>query len=578
MRRRVLRRYFRSFLCLCIITVLYIIYAIYQVDQDQAKLHRHVRSSEPRITPLLGDEACEKNASYPTLEEVAERTATRIEGTPHTGLVVTVCDTGYMPLLNLFQHYADSINQQNVMYVALDKLTYTMLTIRQKNVFYECSLQNFAFGESRRFSKAFRLKGAMKFKITLRLLYLGYSVLMTDLDVSLFKDPFPYFNCLYCDIEGQDDTAGRRTKMNVGFLYVRPTRAAISYFEDFVQSLERQDAKGDQRLFDAMLSSAEEIHGLRWRIMDYEHFPNGRQYFYQHYLDTKPFQRAVIYHNNFVNTTLQKIHRAKEFGLWTIDTMGYYSNRDARYIVYNNPIVTSPEQELLALKNAVRLAELLNRTLVLPRFHCPGKNNYQCNWKPEGQCFCTIAEILDLDTFDSCFRDMYREHTFLSNPQVPASIHESSTKAIIILNNDVLENPALHKKGFVSFNPKDPRRGATAMEMLNWLNYFHKWSVIEFHSLYGPYQIFDADESADSLRCDCYKMFHDASLFLTTAREMLPFTIKAFLGLLLFAIVVFFLKLRSLQKQTRYVFSQYNRYKTQRLHDWAHHRDVHVAI
>lgn len=52
-------------------------------------------------------------------------------------------------------------------------------------------------------------------------LQLGYHVLLSDVDIILFKNPFPYFQCSDCDIhiqrEVEDDFS---SDLNSGFVYI----------------------------------------------------------------------------------------------------------------------------------------------------------------------------------------------------------------------------------------------------------------------------------------------------------------------------------------------------------------------
>ena len=48
-------------------------------------------------------------------------------------------------------------------------------------------------------------KSNAKTAVVLDLLRRGYSVLVVDPDVVLFKDPFAYFNCTSCDVHFQMD-------------------------------------------------------------------------------------------------------------------------------------------------------------------------------------------------------------------------------------------------------------------------------------------------------------------------------------------------------------------------------------
>ena len=48
----------------------------------------------------------------------------------------------------------------------------------------------------------------------------GYNVLLTDVDVVFFKNPFDFFTCLGCDIHIQrEDRSSRSHERNSGFMF-----------------------------------------------------------------------------------------------------------------------------------------------------------------------------------------------------------------------------------------------------------------------------------------------------------------------------------------------------------------------
>ena len=58
----------------------------------------------------------------------------------------------------------------------------------------------------------------MKTHIIAEALQLGFSVFILDVDIALFKDPMPYFDCVDCDIQVSRvaPTVGRGGGSNLG--------------------------------------------------------------------------------------------------------------------------------------------------------------------------------------------------------------------------------------------------------------------------------------------------------------------------------------------------------------------------
>ena len=74
------------------------------------------------------------------------------------------------------------------------------------------------------------------------------------------------------------------------------------------------------------------------------------------------------------------------------------------------------KRELSALKTALAIGHLLNRVVILPRFHC-GLAHTEC----------PLNSLIHIKTFDSVFSGQYRENSFLRHPKVPDSVKQGVT-------------------------------------------------------------------------------------------------------------------------------------------------------
>lgn len=62
-------------------------------------------------------------------------------------------------------------------------------------------------------------KANMKTLAVLQVLKCGYNVLLTDVDVVFFKNPFHYLDCADCDIQIQrEETSDSAKEKNSGFM------------------------------------------------------------------------------------------------------------------------------------------------------------------------------------------------------------------------------------------------------------------------------------------------------------------------------------------------------------------------
>ena len=109
---------------------------------------------------------------------------------------------------------------------------------------------------------------------------------------------------------------------------------------------------------------------------------------------------------------------------------GYYTSMSTQYLVYDNPArVTwslqdedSSLQQLEALTTALAIGRLLDRIVILPRFHC--FENVTLNMYS-----CPLNSLLSIAVFDSQFNELYRENSFLSHPKVPVKVRRSITRS-----------------------------------------------------------------------------------------------------------------------------------------------------
>ena len=95
----------------------------------------------------------------------------------------------------------------------------------------------------------------------------------------------------------------------------------------------------------------------------------------------------------------------------------YYSSAERKYLKmsFEGRNVTKHDQAR-ALKNGLQLAWALNRTLILPKFHC---DKGYCNFLDIfGYCISILDEMIEVT---------YREQMFLANPLVPENVRASST-------------------------------------------------------------------------------------------------------------------------------------------------------
>ena len=105
-------------------------------------------------------------------------------------------------------------------------------------------------------------------------------------------------------------------------------------------------------------------------------------------------------------------------GQWNVDVNGYYSDVNAKYVTYRDTSCGRFFNDgKHALTNALAIARILDRTLILPKFqHTNGT-------------YCALHCYVRIRDFDNNFD--YRESEFLNHPLVPAHIVKSEAVYIV---------------------------------------------------------------------------------------------------------------------------------------------------
>ena len=422
-------------------------------------------------------------------------------------VAITVIDRGFVEMLESYlYHVLKYTRLYPILFITMDRVTDELLQRRGLFTFLNMELGRIAASHSGFQTNGWRRKGHVKFKMATIAVNLGYSVLVTDMDISYFKDPFPYLTCRKCDIEIQADQDLSNSPVNSGFVFFRPTRNAKRFLVDLSGHLESHPWFWDQNELDSKLIAHMRENGLIRRVLPFELFTPAKIHEESVFMYYTPpidiFKRVVLVHH-LHQAYEGKIFRMRELGLWTSDENKYYSDTKGRYITYENPLEILKDMEWNILTTAFKLAAVLNRKLILPRFHCLRKR--ACPAERFGihgndrNCYCSIIHHLqdtlhrnDYDLFiqfEQEHNGMFREHTFLDHNLVPSEITKSVSKTMIIESNLVRMHPELREGVQRTYVPRDIISGPTQSEVLHWFDPMKDIAVLKFKSLYGNFQI-----------------------------------------------------------------------------------------
>ena len=243
-------------------------------------------------------------------------------------------------------------------------------------------------------------------------------------------------------------------------------------------------------------------------------FPCGFYYFqedFREFNSQPPCSACVIVHNNYMGSLAAKKYRFQENALWMVDTDGYYSSTEAKYLTYSNPLNLGDATygvELHSLKSALVLGVLLNRIVVLPKFHCCNCKTKKCY---QGTYRCSLLHMVNLKSFDLAFSSKYREASFFSHPLVPATtLSEANTTRVLIAPNKYLPGinaTVLLKTSQYMYkaNRIYKERSASSQKYLlkSWLSRYES-PVLHIDSLY-----FDVNKLLNIQPLDEYDRFSD---------------------------------------------------------------------
>jgi hypothetical protein len=171
--------------------------------------------------------------------------------------------------------------------------------------------------------------------------------------------------------------------------------------------------------------------------------------------------------------------------MWVIDRDGYYSSTTTKYLTFDLPFLgnSKREMEMATLANALAIGQVLNRTVILPKFHCRRGKFVK---------LCPLNDLIMLTNFDAKFANAYREHTFLTHPKVPAMVKQSLSPYYRINSTKSAGLKTIHTEAVGSQNnpiivfPDSGENDATSDEILLWFGNVTE-SVLRFHSLYHAF-------------------------------------------------------------------------------------------
>lgn len=139
----------------------------------------------------------------------------------------------------------------------------------------------------------------------LKLLQDSKAVIYSDIDTVWLSDPRKYLEGVIDFAASVDATKHGKPFFCTGLLAFKKTSKSVKLLADWDQALKK--AQLNQPVFNDIVESRH-IHSIALPI---EYFPSGRDYF-----ERGIGRRAVVLHNNFLQTKESKVARFKDAGYW----------------------------------------------------------------------------------------------------------------------------------------------------------------------------------------------------------------------------------------------------------------------
>ena len=329
---------------------------------------------------------------------------------------------------------------------------------------------------------------------------MGYSPVISDLDIHYNSNPMPLLNQPGCDLEMMVNVRlpKREVEFNGGWMVFINTPGSKRWSDLSVKRLNNaSDYDDDQMILNEIIEvMRRNKEPLNVCELKEDVFSSGIYYYEtgerQFHDSPGIWQTPAVVHNNFIVGADAKVFRFRQHLMWLEDEDGYYSDPSRKYLVYGNPKNfdgDNPEIEKRALRSAVAIALITNRTLILPRFHCACDN---------GECteLCPFLTNFYFTAFNEQFPGIFREESFLEHPKVPEHVKQGNNNKIMFIQSDRVDKVfvPLHEipgQTIHTYSPSDTEKGATDTEIKSWLLPLRDMPLLKFECLYDAFSEFE---------------------------------------------------------------------------------------
>ena len=431
---------------------------------------------------------------------------------PSRDVVLTFANLGYADfVLNGFGR--DAV--PNTLVVALDARAHAVFERAGLVSFFDASMPTIGAEQQDHRTAGFMDMMKLRLLYAAEALLRGFSILLTDADAVFVRYPFGVFEPAALSVACDATIVPRSWReapgmVMAGFWYARAGVRPIILLKETLDYQARHPEQHDQQSFNQILSELL-VADLSVSVMHPRLFPNGFQYFVKRTVQREGGEPLVV-QNNWMMGADNKRHRFREAHLWALDPPAYYgaaddadaddadaadaaADADADTAAATSTAATAPPLRLLrylpeqprvsgmlretsALRSALRLAALLNRTLVLPTFcafaadsgltpppplqyrdQLGGLNLDVLDDTVDGD-WCTMEWYYDMQAMAAEFggeSPAYREASFVGHPRVPKRVLDTGGLPPFFIEADAAWRLVPPPDGATALHPAGPR-------------------------------------------------------------------------------------------------------------------------
>lgn len=256
-------------------------------------------------------------------------------------VVLTVAGYSYKDMLMSWVCRLRHLKIINFLVYALDYETYQFSIMQGLPVFSDPSApSNISFNDCHFGTKCFQRVTKVKSRMVLKILKLGYNVLLSDVDVYWFRNPLPLLSSFdpailvaQSDEYNQTGPINLPRRLNSGFYFARCDGPTIAAFEKVVRHAATSKLSEQPSFYDTLCGGGgsnrkgdnrcvEPETNLTIHFLDRNLFPNGA---YLGLWERKNVKSAckklgcLVLHNNWISGRMKKLERQVLSGLWDYD-------------------------------------------------------------------------------------------------------------------------------------------------------------------------------------------------------------------------------------------------------------------